>query len=173
MAKLTTPQKLAVLDYLVVMVSGDAFRVAWLLMSRYDLEGGTFPSQATLCAELQISERTLRTMIRELEAVGFLKVKRRGWSKSNAYTMTVPDRQKTPDQENIPDRQKSTVQKKPSDRQKSPGQKASQRAPERSFLAGPERSFLAGPDRQKTPPYFQDKESQDNESQDRGEESPH
>ncbi len=60
---------------------------------------GCFPSQATIAAESGLSERTVRTSLKELEAGGWLViVKEKGSSKwvHSVYLPRLPDRRRLP-----------------------------------------------------------------------------
>ncbi len=52
-------------------------------------DGVCWPSQRTLAAECSMGERTVNRKIAELEAAGYLAIRRRGKRKSNVYTLQV------------------------------------------------------------------------------------
>ncbi len=52
-------------------------------------DGVCWPSQKTLAAECAMGERTVNRKIAELEASGYLVIRRRGKRKSNVYTLQV------------------------------------------------------------------------------------
>ena len=50
-------------------------------------EGSCFPGQARLADDLDVTERTIRNRLRELEAAGVLRVKQRGQGRTNVYML--------------------------------------------------------------------------------------
>jgi DNA-binding GntR family transcriptional regulator len=68
-------------------VSDGALRCLLVLRSHCIKKSYCFPGEATLCAELSVSESTLRRRLHELEKHKFISVKRRGLGKTNIYTL--------------------------------------------------------------------------------------
>jgi hypothetical protein len=54
-----------------------------------------WPSQEQLATDLQVSERAIRALLRELEQASLLKSNQRGRGMSNVYELVFPDRKKT------------------------------------------------------------------------------
>ena len=53
-------------------------------------EGSCFPGQARLADDLDVTERTIRNRLRELEGAGVLCVRQRGQGKTNVYLLLCP-----------------------------------------------------------------------------------
>jgi len=62
---------------------------AYLLGYAYEKDR-CFPGYIALCADMQKSENTVRSFMRELEAAQLLEQKRRGLGKTNIYVMLNP-----------------------------------------------------------------------------------
>jgi hypothetical protein len=156
MAKGST--KFNALDWLLTKVSAEAFRLAWLMMSRYDMARGTFPKQETLAADLGCSERWVRNLIRELESVGFLITTRTGKRKSNSYTIAHGDRNATSGHEGSSDRNDTSGHKGQSERKSTSGHKPGDRnntsGDDRNNTSGQyESPVIESPVREKETPY--------------------
>src|SRR5690242_16868442 len=68
-------------------ISRDAKFLYAILLGYAWQEQRCFPGYNRLCADLQASENMVRKYMRELEAIGLLKQKRRGLGKTNIYTL--------------------------------------------------------------------------------------
>ena len=52
-------------------------------------EASCFPGQTRLAADIGVSDRSVRTYLKELETKGLLSIKQRGQGKTNLYTLDL------------------------------------------------------------------------------------
>ena len=52
-------------------------------------EASCFPGQARLARDMGVSDRSVRTYLKELETKGLLSIKQRGQGKTNLYTLDL------------------------------------------------------------------------------------
>ena len=67
---------------------GDKLSFAMLLSYAWHNDS-CFPGQATLAKDLGLSDRSVRTHLKSLEAQGLLEIKRRGLGKTNIYVLNL------------------------------------------------------------------------------------
>lgn len=68
----------------------DAAKVAYALLLSYAWQNDfCFPGQVTMAERWGKSERSVRTALKELEAAGYLNVKRQGLGRVNIYELHV------------------------------------------------------------------------------------
>ena len=52
-------------------------------------EAGCFPGQQRLADDMGAGERSIRTYLKELEALGYLKIEQRGLGRTNYYRLSI------------------------------------------------------------------------------------
>jgi hypothetical protein len=71
-------------------------KLAYAMLLKYAWDNDAcFPGQATLARDMGAAERSVRTYLKELEAVDLLEIKQRGLGKTNLYRLhlTIKPRQ--------------------------------------------------------------------------------
>jgi DNA-binding transcriptional ArsR family regulator len=70
--------------------AGDKMTFAMLLS--YAWQNDFFPGQERLAQDLGLSDRSVRTHLKSLEAIGLLAIQRRGQGKTNMYELNLKPR---------------------------------------------------------------------------------
>lgn len=83
--------------------SGDKMTFAMLLSYAWQNDF-CFPGQIRLAKDLGLTDRSVRTHLKALEANGLLKIKRLGQGKTNVYELNLTSRRSRP----APDRKKTS-----------------------------------------------------------------
>ena len=102
-------------------------------------DGCAFPGLTRLAVDLRVNERTVRRLIGELKASGFLEKKRGGWGRSNRYYLSFVNRTVMSNQEATVVRANLSTQED-TDRTAVSNQEVDRQSPDRTNL-----SLLIGP----------------------------